>query len=77
MLGVAEHSLFASGTGQVAGVEGGDRGWPVDDRYWLVVGEAVCDGDELAGEVGPVEPGLGDEQFGGGFEAVDALGMGA
>jgi hypothetical protein len=33
--------------------------------------------DELAGEVFPVEPGLGDEELGGGFGARQALGVGA
>jgi hypothetical protein len=30
------------------------------------------DADELAGEVGSVQPGLGDDEIGGGFEAVRA-----
>jgi len=41
---------------------------------------AVCatvDADELAGEVGSVKPGLGDEEFGGGFDAVQALSVSA
>jgi hypothetical protein len=33
------------------------------------------DGDEPAGEVGPVQPGLGDEELGGGCQAAAALGM--
>jgi hypothetical protein len=35
------------------------------------------DGDEPAGEVVAVQPGLGDEELGGGFEAVQALSVGA
>jgi hypothetical protein len=34
------------------------------------------DGDEPAGEVVPVQPGLGDEELGGGFKAALALSMG-
>jgi hypothetical protein len=41
-----EHPLLASGAGQVAGVQGGDRGWPVDDRHWLAVDKARGGGDE-------------------------------
>jgi hypothetical protein len=71
-----QHSLFAAGAGQ-AGAQCGDRGRPVDGGRWLRAVCAVMDPDELAGEVGPVEPGLGDEEFGGGFVAVQALSVSA
>jgi len=35
------------------------------------------DGDEPAGEVGAVQPGLGDEELRGGLEAAQAFSMGA
>jgi hypothetical protein len=35
------------------------------------------DGDEPAGEVRTVKPGLGDERLGGGFSAVEALSVSA
>jgi hypothetical protein len=71
-----EHSLFASGTGQMAGGEGGDRGCPVDSGHLPAVGEPAAEGDEPGCEVGAVQPGpVGDEELGGGFEAVDPLGL--
>jgi hypothetical protein len=72
-----EHPLLPCGTGKVAGVQGSDRGWPVNDGRCWSVNEAASDADVLAGEVGAVQPGLGDEQFGGGLQAVEALGVGA
>jgi hypothetical protein len=38
----------------------------------LPVADSGMDGDEPAGEVGPVQPRFGDEELGGGFEAVEA-----
>ena len=60
-----QHPLLSSGGGH-AGAQGGDRSGPVGDGHGLSVADAGVDGDELAGEVGVVEPGLGDEEFGGG-----------
>jgi len=71
-----QHSLFAPGARQ-AGSQGGDRGRPVDGGHLLLVGQAATDVDELAGEVGSVQPGSRDEELGCGFWAVEALGMGA
>jgi hypothetical protein len=71
-----QHPLLASGTGK-AGAQGCDHGGPVDDGHRLSATDAGMDGNELAGEVGPVEPGLGDEKLGGGFIAVQALGVSA
>lgn len=73
----AQQSLLASGTGKFIGLECGDHCWPVDGRHGSTVDESASGGDESAGEVGPVQPRLGDEQVGGGFEAVDALRLGA
>jgi hypothetical protein len=39
--------------------------------------DAGVNADELGSEVGPVKPGLGDEELGGGFGAVQALGVSA
>jgi hypothetical protein len=50
---------------------------PVDDGHQLTAADAGMDGDELAGEVIPVQQGLGDEELGGGFEAVQALSLSA
>jgi len=58
-------------------LEGGDRGRPVDDGHGPAVGQAASDGDESAGEVSSVQPGLSDEQLGCGFGAVQAVGVGA
>src|SRR5450755_4031679 len=71
-----QHPLLSSGGGH-AGAQGGDRGGPVDDGHGLSVAEAGVDGDELAGEVGVAEPGLGDEELGGGLVAVEAPGVSA
>lgn len=71
-----QHSLFASGAGQ-AGAQGADHGEPVDGGCWLPAVSAAVDADELAGEVGPVQPALGDEEFCGGLGAVQALSVGA
>jgi hypothetical protein len=70
----SQHPLLSSGGGH-AGAQGGDRGGPVDDGHGLPVGDAGADSDELAGEVGAAEPGLGDEEFGGGLVAVEAPGV--
>jgi len=71
-----QHSLLAAGAGQ-AGPQGSDRGRPVDGGHRRHAGRAAVDADELAGEVGSVQPGLGDDELGGGFEAVEALSVGA
>jgi hypothetical protein len=71
-----QHSLLAAGAGQ-AGPQGGDRGGPVDGGHRPPASRAAVDVDELAGEVGSVQPGLGDEELGGGFSAAEALGVGA
>jgi hypothetical protein len=63
-----QHALLAAGAGQ-AGSQGGDRGRPVDGGHLWPAGQAVLDADELAGEVGSVQPGLGDEKLGCGFGA--------
>src|SRR6266699_1811478 len=70
-----QHPLLASGTGK-ARAQRGDRGGPVDDGRRLSAADSGVDGDEPAGEVGPVQPGLGDEQLGGGFETAQALSVG-
>src|SRR6202042_2382060 len=72
--GDLQHPLLASGAGK-AGVRGGDDGGPVDDGYRLAAAGAAVDGDELAGEVGPLQPGLGDEELSGGCQAAAALGV--
>jgi hypothetical protein len=47
----AQDSLFTSGTGQVAGVERGDGGWPVDHGHvGGAVGDAGAEVDESLGE---------------------------
>jgi hypothetical protein len=71
-----QHSPLAAGARQ-AGSQGSDRGRPVDGGHLSPVGQAVPDVDELAGEVGSVQPGLGDEELGCGFQAVEALSVGA
>jgi hypothetical protein len=71
-----QHSLLAAGAGQ-AGPQGSDRGRPVDGGHRRRAVRASVEVDELAGEVGSVQPGLGDEELGGGFEAVKALSVGA
>jgi len=71
-----QHPLLASGT-RKADAQCGDHGGPVDDGHRLSTAGAGVDGDEPAGEVRLVQPGLGDEELGGGFEAVQALSMGA
>src|SRR5258708_15579786 len=71
--GEPEHPPLASGAGQIAGVKGGDRGWPVDDGYGLAAWESVVERDELAGEVGSGPPRLGGEPVGAGLQAVKAL----
>ena len=42
----------------------------------LSAADSGVDGDEPAGEVVPVQPGLGYEELGGGFEAAQALSVG-
>jgi len=64
-----QHPLLASGAGEPR-VQGGDHGGPVDDGDWLPAANSGVDGDEPAGEVVPVQPGLGYEKLGGGFEAA-------
>ncbi len=60
----AEHSPFASGTGQVASGEGRDRGRPVDDGHPSAVDEPAVEGYELTCEVVPVQPGpVGNEKL--------------
>ncbi len=71
-----QHSLLAAGARQ-AGSQGGDRGRPVDGGHFWPAGQAAPDVDELAGEVGSVQPGPRDEEFGCGFRAVEALSVGA
>src|SRR5215467_5323950 len=62
-----QHPLLASGAGK-ARAQGGDHSGPVDHGDRLSAADAGVGGDEPAGEVVPMQPGLGDEQLGGGFE---------
>jgi hypothetical protein len=64
-----QHPLLASGASETR-AQGCDRSGPVDDGHQLTAADAGMDGDELAGEVIPVQPGLGDEEFGGGFDVA-------
>jgi hypothetical protein len=75
----AQDSLFSSGTGQFAGVERGDGGWPVDcGHVGDAVGDAGAEVDEsLGGAVAAQEVSVVDEEVGGGFEAVETVGLGA
>jgi hypothetical protein len=77
--GQEEYPAFSSAGWQLAGVQGGDGGFPVGDGEQ---GDAVADAgvgsDEPAGEVVAVQPAAAvDEQAGAGFEGVDAAGAGA
>src|SRR6266536_1191299 len=74
--GDLQHPLRDSGAGK-ARAQRGDRGGPVDDGRRLSDDDSGVDGDEPAGEVVPVQPGLGDEELGGGWEAAEALSVGA
>jgi hypothetical protein len=74
-----QDSLFTSGAGQVAGVERGDGGGPVEYGHF---GDAVSDAgvevEEPLGEAVAVqEMSVVDEEIRGGFEAVQAAGLGA
>jgi len=74
----SQDSLFTSGTGQVAGVERGDGGRPVDHGHFGdAVGDAGAEVDESLGEaVAAQEVSVVDEEIGGGFEAVETMGLG-
>jgi len=69
-----EHCLLPARTGEFAGIQCADCGFPVDaGEFDSRVGDAGTDVNE-AGEVLAVEPcGVGDAQPGGGFESVDAV----
>src|SRR5712691_515302 len=76
--GETEHVAFAASAGQAAGVQGGDRGRPVDGGHQ---GGAVADAgpgrDEGAGEVVAVHPAAAvDEQADAGLCREDAAGAG-
>src|ERR1700686_2506358 len=77
--GQEEHPAFPSAGGELAGVQGGDGGFPVDaGEQGDAVADAGADLDELAGEVVAVQPAAAvDEQAGAGFEGMDAAGAGA
>ena len=76
--GQEEHSPFSSAGGELAGVEGGDGGFPVGaGEQGDAVADAGAGSDEPAGEVGSVQPVAAvDEQAGAGFEGMDAAGAG-
>lgn len=73
--GDPQHPLLTSGAGKTRS-QGGDHGGLVHHGDLLPGADGGVDGDEPAGEVISVEPGLVDEELGGGFEAVKPLGMG-
>jgi hypothetical protein len=74
----AEHP-FLPAAGQVAGVEGADRGLPVDlGHRGDAVGDAGAGVDEFVLEVLAVRPaGVADEQVDTCLQGVDAAGTGA
>jgi integrase len=77
--GQEEHPAFSSAGGKLAGVQGGDGGFPVDaGEQGDAVADAGAGSDEPAGEVVAVQPAAAvDEQAGAGLEGVDAAGAGA
>src|ERR1700678_930189 len=74
--GDPQHPLLTPGARKTRS-QCGDHGGPVDHGDLLPAANAGVDRDEAAGEVVPVEPGLVDEEIGGGFEAVQALSISA
>ncbi len=76
--GELEHFALTAGAGQFAGVQGDDRGGPVDQGHFGgAVGDAGAGADE-PGEVLAVQPGcMRDEELDAGFESVKAVGAGA
>jgi hypothetical protein len=68
-----EDTPFPAGAGQLAGMQGGGRGVPVDGGHRGPAAGAVL--DEPGGEVVASQEGaLGDEQGDAGFERVEAGG---
>jgi len=76
--GEEEHPPFSAACRQLAGVQGGDGGFPGGGcEQGAAIADARLDGDEPAGEVLTVQPAAAvDEQAGAGFEGMDAAGAG-